>query len=474
MVFSSTLFLFVFLPITLLVYSVIAKQFKNYWLLFVSVVFFAWSQPKYLWIILLSIGVNYCGAILLSKFQRFKKLFLFLTVAANLGLLFYFKYFDFTIFTINRLFQSSFELKNIVLPVGISFFTFQGMSYTIDTYRGWVPAQKNIFKLALYITLFPQLIAGPIVRYKDVESEIECRSITLDDFAAGIQRFIIGLGKKAIIANSMASMVDSVWNYGIGNTTWSIAWVASIAYTLQIFFDFSGYSDMAIGLGRMFGFHFLENFDQPYISTSITEFWRRWHISLSSWFRDYVYIPLGGNRKHVYMNLAIVFLLTGIWHGASWHFIVWGIWNGFFILLERAFKSFSPSLYGKSAVKRPLWKWMIAKFYTLMVVNLGWILFRAPGLSQAVLFVQVMLGMVRTETPGFALFWYLDRWTFAIMIIGIILSTSIPSKIIDRLREHIGFKPFLVGKYIGLLLIFCLSVMSVVSGTYNPFIYFQF
>lgn len=210
------------------------------------------------------------------------------------------------------------------------------MSYVIDVYRKDVPVQKNIFKLALYIVLFPQLIAGPIVRYKDIASEIDDRRVTIEDFSYGIERFIIGLGKKAIIANSMASMVDSIWNNGATENTWIIAWIGSIGYTLQIYFDFSGYSDMAIGLGRMFGFHFNENFNMPYISKNISEFWRRWHISLSSWFKDYVYIPLGGNRKHVYLNLAIVFLLTGIWHGASWHYIAWGVWNGAFILIERA------------------------------------------------------------------------------------------------------------------------------------------
>ena len=336
MVFSSTMFLFVFFPITLIGYWLIRKELKNYWLLLVSLVFFGWSQPKYFWIILLNIAVNYSASMLMDTIgKKHRKSILFGGISLNLALLFYFKYFDFAIDSINKMFGSSFELFNIVLPIGISFFTFQGMSYIVDVYKGEVAVQKNPLKVALYITLFPQLIAGPIVRYKDIAAEIDDRSTSIDDFAAGAERFIIGLGKKAIIANTMAMCADSIWQNGAGNIQWITAWVGSIAYTLQIYFDFSGYSDMAIGLGRMFGFHFVENFNLPYISKSITEFWRRWHISLSTWFRDYVYIPLGGNRKHVYRNLLIVFFLTGVWHGASWTFVVWGGYNGAFLLIER-------------------------------------------------------------------------------------------------------------------------------------------
>ena len=303
-----------------------------------SLVFFGWSQPNYLWIILLNIAINYIGAMLIDKMKSIRKIILLLTVVSNFGILFYFKYFDFAIESINQIFGTTFSLRDIVLPIGISFFTFQGMSYVIDVYRKDVPAQKNIFKLGLYIVLFPQLIAGPIVRYKDIAQEIDKRHVNVEEFCAGIEKFIIGLGKKAIIANTMALTADAIWNNGVLQNTWIMSWVGSIAYTLQIYFDFSGYSDMAIGLGRMFGFHFNENFNLPYISKNITEFWRRWHISLSSWFRDYVYIPLGGNRKNVYLNLAIVFLLTGVWHGAAWNFIVWGIWNGVFILIERVIR----------------------------------------------------------------------------------------------------------------------------------------
>lgn len=324
MVFSSTLFLFCFLPITLLVYYLVQDKYKNYWLLLVSLLFFGWSQPNYLWIIVLSIGINYIGALIVDYMSKFKKPLLILTIMANVLLLFYFKYFNFVLESINKIFDFNFEVLDIVLPIGISFFTFQGMSYVIDVYRKEVLVQKNILKLGLYIVLFPQLIAGPIVRYKDIAAEIDNRKTTLEDFSYGIERFVIGLGKKAIIANTMAVTADAIWNNGALNNSWITAWVGSISYTLQIYFDFSGYSDMAIGLGRMFGFHFNENFNLPYISQSISEFWRRWHISLSSWFKDYVYIPLGGNRKNVYLNLSIVFLLTGIWHGAAWHYVLWG------------------------------------------------------------------------------------------------------------------------------------------------------
>ena len=300
MVFSSAIFLFAFLPITLAFYYLLKGSARNYWLLLVSLVFFAWGQLSYLWIILVNVAANYAGAMLITKKEKHKKAFLVLTIAVNLALLFYFKYFDFVLSSIESITHAGIEPFNIILPIGISFFTFQGLSYVIDVYRGTVPVQKNIFKVALYIMLFPQLIAGPIVRYSDVASEIDKRKENIDDIVSGIERFIMGLAKKAIIANTMAALVDSVWEQGSGNSAFFTVWLCSIAYTLQIYFDFLGYSDMAIGLGRMFGFHFNENFNLPYISASITEFWRRWHISLSGWFRDYVYIPLGGNRKRVY------------------------------------------------------------------------------------------------------------------------------------------------------------------------------
>ena len=474
MVFSSTLFLFVFLPVTLLGYFLIKNPFKNYWLLFVSLIFFGWSQPNYLWIIVLNIIINYSCAMLIDELKTWRKPVLTAAVAANLALLFYFKYFDFTIDSLNKAFGCELALRNIVLPIGISFFTFQGMSYVIDVYRRDVPAQKNIFKVGLYIVLFPQLIAGPIVRYKDIALEVDNRKTTLDDFSCGIERFIIGLGKKAIIANTMASAADAIWGNGAAGNTWIIAWVGSIAYTLQIYFDFAGYSDMAIGLGKMFGFHFNENFNLPYISKSITEFWRRWHISLSSWFKDYVYIPLGGNRKHVYLNLAIVFLLTGIWHGASWHFLAWGVWNGFFILIERVIKTRNAQKSTALPEKTSLFKTILAKGYTLLVVNLGWVLFRAPHTSDAAQFMKTMFGLSVPEKVGFTVFWYLDRWTITIMILGILFASSVPTRLARAVNTYAPEKAVSICKYTLLLGVLYLSMLRIVSGTYNPFIYFQF
>lgn len=476
MVFSSTLFVFFFLPITLLGYYLIKESYRNYWLLFVSLVFFGWSQPNYLWIIVLNIVINYVCAMLISQMPQIRKYIVVTAVLVNIAILFYFKYFNFTIETINNLANCNISIKDIVLPIGISFFTFQGMSYVIDVYRGDVPVQKNIFKVGLYIVLFPQLIAGPIVRYRDIAYEIDHRKNTLDDFCSGIERFIIGLGKKAIIANTMAATADAIWNTDITKNTWIIAWLGSIAYTLQIYFDFSGYSDMAIGLGRMFGFHFNENFNLPYISKNITEFWRRWHISLSSWFRDYVYIPLGGNRKHVYLNLAIVFLLTGIWHGASWHYILWGIWNGFFILIERAIKmrKMKNNKELQQHTKQSVGKSIISSIYTLFVINMGWVLFRADTLGDALKYAAIMLGRITPEHVGFSVFWYLDRWTMTIMGIAFLFSSSIPTKIATAFRNAVAEKVYVVCKYVLLIGLLYLCMLRIVSGTYNPFIYFQF
>lgn len=389
----------------------------------------------------------------------------------NAGLLFAFKYLGFVIESIGLLLGEDHLSFSILLPIGISFFTFQGMSYIIDVYRKNVSAQKNILKLGLFIALFPQLIAGPIVRYKDIADEIESRHQSLEDFAAGTERFIIGLGKKAIISNTLAVVVDSIWQTGTPKITCLTAWVGSLTYTLHIYFDFSGYSDMAIGLGRMFGFHFCENFCLPYTASSITEFWKRWHISLSSWVRDYVYIPLGGNRKHVYRNIAIVFLMTGIWHGASWNYIVWGLWNGFFVLIERMIKnaSFQKHLHGEK------WRYrFLGKIYTLFVVNLGWVLFRAPNLISAFDYIECMLGVVQPIQPGFKTLWYVDRWAAFIIVLGIVLSSSILPTVEKKMKEKALESVLLVPKYIVLAGIMFLSMIRIVSGTYNPFIYFRF
>lgn len=478
MVFSSSIFLFVFLPFVLIGYFLIKDNFKNSFLMIMSLIFYAWGEPRFVIIMILSIVLNYSFTIAASWSREhigkhIGNIIFTFTIICNLGILFYFKYFDFFLSSLNAFVRTKLPLREIVLPIGISFFTFQGMSYVIDAYTGKVPVQKKLLNIALYISMFPQLIAGPIVRYIDVNEQIDQRKSSIAGCAEGIRRFSVGLAKKAIIANQMAFVADSVFNLPAESHLVSVAWLGSICYALQIYFDFSGYSDMAIGLGKIFGFDFLENFNYPYISKNITEFWRRWHISLSSWFRDYVYIPLGGNRKHVYINLAIVFILTGIWHGASWHFLVWGIWNGFFILLERYLSRKS----GKSILKDKgahIIKHILKKVYTLTVVNLGWILFRAPSTKEAVEFIFSMFGVADANQIGYTLFWYLDRWTLTVMIAGIFFSTSIPSKIGEILTKRLDVKVRMSVKYVVLVLLFYLTMLRIVSGTYNPFIYFQF
>ncbi len=483
MVFSSSVFLFAFLPVTLLGYRLLRGRGRNIWLLIMSLIFFGWSQPSYLWIILASILVNYTGARFIARAKAVPteadgaaaspgrpagKAFLACTITANLLLLFYFKYFTLFMETLDAVAKRDIPVPEIILPIGISFFTFQGMSYVIDVYRGDTAVQKNILDLALYITLFPQLIAGPIVRYRDIEPEIRERSVSLDDFTEGISRFIVGLGKKVLIANTMAEIADPVWNAGALHNMRSVAWFAAAAYMLQIYFDFSGYSDMAIGLGRMFGFHFRENFDMPYISKSVTEFWRRWHISLSSWFRDYVYIPLGGNRKHVYRNLIVVFLLTAMWHGAAWHFLIWGIWHAVFLLLERAFRGKRSGLScgkGTAALKTGL---------TLFVIGIGWVFFRAPDTAEAFRYLGVMFGAAAPEKPGFTLLWYLRPRAVTMFLAGCVISSPLPGRIRNALEGRMKENAWIALRYALLLAVFGLSVLSVVSGSYNPFIYSQF
>lgn len=477
MVFSSTIFLFLFLPATMMGYYLLKEKYRNYWLLLVSLIFFTWSQPRYCWLILVSILINYAGALLIAN-KLHKKVVLTFIVCLNIFVLFYYKYYNFAIESFNVFLGTNIALKNIVLPIGISFFTFQGMSYVIDVYREEVSSQKNPCKVALYIALFPQLVAGPIVRYKSIAKEIDNRKIIIMDFVSGIERFIIGLSKKAILANTLAATADAIWAQGAGNNAVTVAWLGSIAYSLQIYFDFSGYSDMAIGLGRMFGFHFDENFNYPYVSKSITEFWRRWHISLSSWFRDYVYIPLGGNRKHVYSNLAIIFLLTGIWHGAAWHFVVWGVWHGVFVLTERLIRNKKKiATETITCNKGTCVKKYLSWIYTIITVNFGWILFRADNMADAKKYIFNMFGIgIADIAPVYSLQWYLNKWFICILIIAIIYALNLPGRICNSLKQKYLFNPYglIVGKYTVLLGLFGFSIMRVVAGTYNPFIYFQF
>lgn len=478
MVFSNAVFLFLFLPIVLLGYYLLRGKIRNYWLLLVSLVFYAWNKPSFLWILITSILINYISALLVSKANKkgFKLLFLWLSIAANLGLLFYFKYFNFTISIIEQLSKRTLDFAEVILPIGISFFTFQGLSYVVDVYRNDVEAQKNPFKLGMYISLFPQLVAGPIVRYKDVAREIDERSVTLQDFADGGRRFIVGMAKKILIADTLAIAADAIFTNVPSTNTAAIAWIGIISYSLQLFFDFSGYSDMAIGLGRMFGFHFLENFDYPYISKSITEFWRRWHISLSSFFRDYVYIPLGGNRRHVYLNVAIVFCLTGIWHGAAYTFILWGLWHGLFNLSERVVRTI------KAKHPRPepprllcVIRDVFSHIYTLLVVMIGWVFFRSPDMIHGFEYIKSMLGINAAGTTSYILpSYYMDKWTTFILVIAVLVATPIPRNLLNAVSKKLPVPVSTVIRDVALLLIMGLCVLQVVSNTYSAFIYFQF
>ena len=469
MVFSSTVFLFIFLPVTLAGYYLIRRELRNVFLLVMSLLFYAAGEPWFVYIMMASIAINYAlGMGMWAVRERsswLKRVLLLLALATNLGLLFYYKYYDFVVSNLNSAFGMSIPLRHIALPIGISFFTFQGMSYVLDVYMGKTEVQKNPLNVALYIALFPQLIAGPIVRYSDVNREIEERQETVEDFASGVKRFTLGLAKKVILSNNFALLADKAFGTAADQLGAGLAWLGALGYALQIYFDFSGYSDMAIGLGRMFGFHFLENFDHPYIADSVQNFWRRWHISLSTWFRDYVYIPMGGNRRgNVYVHLLVVFLLTGIWHGASWNFIVWGLWHGAFQLLERVLRQKNIRI----PVPRPI-KWL----YTMLVVLIGWVFFRAANLTAALDYLKCMLGAAGNPVPMQGLFY--AREFSVTLIIGMICSLPLVPYINAQCEKHAALgrlKPYISPVIVLVLLLCSIGVLSVT--TYNPFIYFNF
>ncbi len=467
MVFSSMVFLWKFLPMLLFFYYISKDKFKNSILLIASLIFYAWGEPKYVLLMLFSILINYILGILLSKYPKFKKIFLLLAIFFNLGLLGYFKYFNFFSHLVNKIL--AFEvipLKNIVLPIGISFYTFQILSYIIDLYRGQIAVQKNIFQLALYVSLFPQLVAGPIVQYKDVEAQIKERHVTVASFAEGIRRFVYGLSKKVIFANSLALVTDTILSYKVSSLNTYLVWIVVVAYTLQIYYDFSGYSDMAIGLGKMFGFHFLENFNLPYLSNSITEFWRRWHISLSSWFKNYLYIPLGGNRKgkvRTYINLFVVFLATGLWHGAGLNFIIWGIYYGIFLILEKMFL--------KKVLDRNRFKW-INHFYVMLIVMVGWVFFRANGIRHALDLLRLMFSFQFEET-AIVLPLIISLKTLIFLIFSFLFCGILQSLFKNVILKYKGiYQKWLEGVVLIFLMVVC--IFELVSGTYNPFIYFRF
>ncbi|WP_174614891.1 MBOAT family O-acyltransferase [Virgibacillus ihumii] len=475
MVFSSPVFLFLFLPIMLLTYFLVPRALKNYCLLAGSLFFYAWGEPVLVVIMLLSIGMNYLFALIVDARRDSSaqlKWIMAVMIAANLGILIVFKYAQFLIGSLNTLLSISIEIPDIPLPIGISFFTFQSISYVIDVYRKDGEAQKNPFNVGLYISLFPQLIAGPIVRYQTIAAQIKERRETIAGFAYGIRRFIIGLGKKVIIADSCGSIADQIFAQNPADLSSGLAWIGIIAYTFQIYFDFSGYSDMAIGLARMFGFNLLENFNYPYISKSIGEFWRRWNISLGSWFRDYVYIPLGGNRKgevHTYINLLIVWTLTGVWHGADWTFVLWGTYNGLFIMLEKAF--LGKMLKQSSRV--------FAHVYAMFVVVTGFVFFRSNSFSYAFSYLGSMFGFNGSGSWGIDASFQLAE-NGIILVIALIASTPLLKKVCASLENKAkqssnlraaGYRFAATGSYSIVLL---MSVVYMISNTFNPFIYFRF
>lgn len=471
MVFSSMTFIWIFLPILLFVYYISKEKYRNIILLFFSLIFYSWGEPKYIVLMLISILVNYIFGRILDKCnkKKNKKIVLIVSIVFNLGLLVYFKYFNFIATNIDNIIgQNVIPNKNIVLPIGISFYTFQIMSYIIDLYRGDIKVQKNLLNLALYISFFPQLIAGPIVKYKDIDEQLQKRTVTIEKFSNGIKRFVYGLAKKVIFANTLAYIADTIFNSNIELLNMPIAWLGAICYTLQIYFDFSGYSDMAIGLGKMFGFEFMENFNLPYISESITEFWRRWHISLSTWFKEYLYIPLGGNRKgkiRTYINLLIVFLATGIWHGASWNFVVWGLFNGFFLVIERIKLK---ELLDKNKLK------FVNHIYALLVIIFGWVLFRADTLRSALQYMKIMI-IPSKQLANFDTSLIINNRNI-IMIIVVILFSGILQTIFNKLKNKEKIKE-VYHRYFEVIVISLLmfiSIMMLASNTYNPFIYFRF
>ena len=471
MVFSSMTFLWIFLPILLGIYFISKEKYRNIILLIFSLLFYSWGEPRYIVLMLFSIVINYILGIVLNKFSTKgkKKFIMIVAVLFNLGLLGYFKYYNFFASNVNNIFGSMLvPIKNIALPVGISFYTFQIMSYVIDLYREDIKVQKNILNLALYISFFPQLVAGPIVKYHDIDEQLQKREVTVEKFATGVKRFVYGLAKKVILSNSLAYIADYVFDLNVNFINMPAAWIGAICYMLQIYFDFSGYSDMAIGLGKMFGFEFMENFNLPYTSKSITEFWRRWHISLSTWFKEYLYIPLGGNRKgklRTYVNLGIVFFATGFWHGAAWNFIAWGLYNGFFLIIERIKLK---ELLDKNKFK------ILNYIYSLIIVLVGWVLFRADGLMDALRYLRVMF-LPASVKCYFDYSMIVNIKNILIIIIAIILS-GIGHGVLNKLKCKEKIVRF-YGKYIEVFVIFILMficIMMLASSTYNPFIYFRF
>lgn len=478
MVFSSPIFLFLFLPFFLIVYYLVPDKIKNWVLLLFSILFYSWGEKLIVFVMLGSTVIDFFSAQYIEK--GYRKMGLTISIIANLGFLFFFKYFNFTFENFNA-FLSFFDiqseyLKNlpkIALPIGISFYTFQTLSYSIDVFRGDTKANRNFIEFATYVTMFPQLVAGPIVRYTDIAKELKKRNHNLSNFTIGVERFIVGLAKKVLLANTFAYVADEIFSFPHYSMTPSLAWLGIIAYSFQIYFDFSGYSDMAIGLGKMLGFNIPENFNYPYISKSIKEFWRRWHISLSTWFRDYLYISLGGNRvskNRTYINLFIVFFVTGLWHGASWNFIVWGLFHGLFLVIERI---------GFDKILANLWL-PLQHLYALLVVLIGWVFFRAETLTDAMTYLGYMFGY-NTANFNFVDVGMFITYEFIITsILAILFSTPIYRNIRQELSVNSNLTTSSIYGLMSnaftftLLGVFFITILYVSASSYNPFIYFRF
>ncbi|HAU5025800.1 TPA: MBOAT family protein [Clostridioides difficile] len=469
MIFSSLIFLFLFFPVTLICYYLANPKYKNVMLLLASIAFYTWGEPKYIFLMILSIIVNYIFGIKVSGSKN-KKMWVVLSVIYNISILAVFKYSNFFIDNINFLFNTDITIPEVKLPLGISFFTFQIMSYVIDVYRNDAKVQRKLANLALYISLFPQLVAGPIVRYQTVADSIEYREHNWDKFTQGVNRFVVGLGKKVILANQLGVIADGVFNKSAGDLSRFEVWLGIVCYTLQIFYDFSGYSDMAIGLGKMFGFEFLENFNYPYISQTVSEFWRRWHISLGTWFKDYVYFPLGGNRvskAKLYRNLFVVWFLTGMWHGTSWTFIILGLYYEILISVEKAFLE-------KFLYKMPR---IVRHIYLLLIVMIGWVFFRVDDLPAAIKFIGIMFGAGNYPVISNAFNVFIIEYWYVI-VGAILLSTPIvkvlKSLLIKKNKNTLNSTLYQVTNMVFIVSCMFIVIIMLSSSTYNPFLYFRF
>lgn len=461
MVFSSLLFLFVFLPVFLGIYYVCPKKYRNLVLLIFSLIFYSWGEPIYVGIMIFSTLVDFTIGLIIDKHRSSKiipKAALITSVVINLGMLGFFKYSGFFIENINNIFNVDIEVLKLALPIGISFYTFQTMSYTIDLYRNKISVQKNIISFGSYVTMFPQLVAGPIVTYNHVEKEIDSREESIDEFAYGVTRFIEGLGKKVLLANGIGALWNTVSASGYNKESVLIYWIGITAFALQLYFDFSGYSDMAIGLGAMMGFKFPENFNYPYVSKSVTEFWRRWHITLGSWFREYVYIPLGGNRVskgRVYLNILCVWFLTGFWHGAGWNFIAWGLYFGVLMIIEKKFLL-------KYLEKIPAF---ISRTYLLFIILISWVFFSLDSFGDAIVYLKGMFGVGTKSFVDLNTLYLMSNY-WLLMVLGVVFATPIYKKIKQKIN--------LPCKYIINVFILVLATAYLVDSTFNPFLYFRF